>query len=344
MAQNTYNRIKLILKEFISARNPNKGLIQEFRAWLFGTKHRDEKLRAFRELMESSIYFEEKPGKDAFESYENVARRLGFRRRVNDKIIPEPRIRNYRKMVLRIAAILLPIIAISGITLYYWNTTKNVEPVIAFAEISVDVPEGETKHATLPDNSSVWINGNSELTYTDEFADGRTVNLKGEAYFTVQKEKERSFTVSSQGLKVTVLGTVFNMVTHPDGNITVVSLYEGLLRVDTPIDFYIIDTGKELEYDATTHKVIIREMARSKPEWMRRIIDFKHKPATDVLNSISKIYGYNIHIDNPAITKDIITLKFENEISFEDLLAIIAEMSGFTYKISGKDVYITDPR
>lgn len=339
MVQKEYNRIKLILKKFISAYTRNRTLIQDFHNWLFNIRHRDEKKQAIHELMESSISFEPNPGKDANDSFNSVAKKLGFEENTRNKALPKPAFRSHRKIAYRVAAVLIPAAGMFGV-IYYYSGTPATNETTTLAEVCLNVPEGETKHATLPDNSTVWVNSKSEITYNEDFSDGRCVNLKGEAYFAVAKEEERAFTVATQDVKVTVLGTVFSIVTNPEGNLTVISLYEGSLRVDTPNEHYIMCAGEELEYNAVNKKITVRDLLHKKPEWMRKIIDFEQQSTKEVLEAICKIYGYTIHNENATLTDDIITLRFEDEISFEDLLFIISEMNGFTYSISDNTVFI----
>ena len=65
----------------------------------------------------------------------------------------------------------------------------------------------------LPDHSVVWLNAGSTLRYPTTFKkDNRLVELKGEAYFEVQADKDRPFYVNTpNGLSVYVYGTKFNV-------------------------------------------------------------------------------------------------------------------------------------
>jgi len=72
----------------------------------------------------------------------------------------------------------------------------------------------EVKTIYLPDSSKVWLNVNSELSYAEDFGKfSRAVNLKGEAYFIVQKDTARPFHVLMQDVSIVVTGTSFNVNT-----------------------------------------------------------------------------------------------------------------------------------
>src|SRR3712207_7616039 len=58
---------------------------------------------------------------------------------------------------------------------------------------SFSAPNGSKARVALPDNSVVWLNAGSSLRYSDRFNEqNRTVELKGEGYFQVAKDDDRS--------------------------------------------------------------------------------------------------------------------------------------------------------
>ena len=78
---------------------------------------------------------------------------------------------------------------------------------------------GEIATIILPDNSTVVLNGNSEIRYAPGLGQGaREVWIEGEAFFSVKHTHDnRKFVVhSSEELDVEVLGTEFNVYDRPD--------------------------------------------------------------------------------------------------------------------------------
>ncbi|WP_439488249.1 FecR family protein [Algoriphagus sp.] len=74
---------------------------------------------------------------------------------------------------------------------------------------------GETLDITLPDSSTVKLNSNSRLTYSDNWEEQtvREITIEGEAFFSVvHKVDHQPFRVlSSKGVTIEVLGTEFNV-------------------------------------------------------------------------------------------------------------------------------------
>jgi transmembrane sensor len=101
---------------------------------------------------------------------------------------------------------------------------------------------GETRSIALPDGSTVILNANSHLSFSNDIAKHsiREIKLDGEAYFSVVHTKDnKPFVVStSRGVAVEVLGTSFNVY---DRNKTKIVLNSGKIRLSLP------GTGKEEE-------------------------------------------------------------------------------------------------
>lgn len=101
----------------------------------------------------------------------------------------------------RIAAILILPLALAFFALFYFQP-KAAAPEMAYAEIQC--PMGVRTKFILPDGTTGFLNSGSTLGYPVIFANGRTVNLKGEAFFDVAPDKGHPFTVN------TIKGDIYN--------------------------------------------------------------------------------------------------------------------------------------
>jgi ferric-dicitrate binding protein FerR (iron transport regulator) len=85
---------------------------------------------------------------------------------------------------------------------------------------------------TLADGTKVWLNALSKLQYPNAFVGkDRTVDLTGEAYFEIAKDKSRPFMVRVNGVQVQVLGTSFNVNAYKDETGIKTTLLEGGVRL-----------------------------------------------------------------------------------------------------------------
>ena len=95
-------------------------------------------------------------------------------------------------------------------------------------DTSVSTQIAEKKTFNLPDNSVVQLNSNSEVVYNkSSWNKARALNLKGEAYFKV--EKGSKFDVNTPNGVVSVVGTEFNVFTRD--SLFRVKCFEGLVHV-----------------------------------------------------------------------------------------------------------------
>lgn len=93
-------------------------------------------------------------------------------------------------------------------------------------------PRGGTYHVTLVDGTQVWLNAASSLRYPVAFKGSeRVVEIVGEGYFVVAKDKDRPFKVFSRGQTIEVLGTEFNISAYPDEFEAKTTLVEGRVSV-----------------------------------------------------------------------------------------------------------------
>ncbi|SHE39147.1 FecR family protein [Pedobacter caeni] len=92
---------------------------------------------------------------------------------------------------------------------------------------------GEQARLRLPDGSVVYLNAASSLKYPTSFASlkQRSVELSGEGYFEISKDKMHPFIVRSARQEVEVLGTHFNINAYSDERALKTTLLEGSIRL-----------------------------------------------------------------------------------------------------------------
>ncbi len=87
----------------------------------------------------------------------------------------------------------------------------------ASALTQVIIPYGKRSEVVLPDGSHVWLNSGSQLSYPSEFS-GKTrdVYLAGEAFFDVEHDAGHPFQVITHEVRISVLGTRFNVSAYQE--------------------------------------------------------------------------------------------------------------------------------
>jgi len=188
------------------------------------------------------------------------------------------------------------------------------------------ITTGEENYtATLPDNSKVILNKNSQLTYPDHFnSDQRLVKLVGEGFFDVAHDAAHPFIVETEQEKVTVLGTSFNVLTTDKG-LTSVYVETGKVQVEQKESAQKIILVKG---EKGTSNIHTKEVKNRGPQsandlaWYTHVLEFKNTSMDEVFNQISKLYGVEFEIENKAMNLCTFTAKIENE-KIEMVLKII---------------------
>lgn len=99
-----------------------------------------------------------------------------------------------------------------------------------FSEIVV--PRGSKAGFTLPDGTHVTLNAGSRLRYRNSYGlENRVVELEGEGYFKVFKDKSRPFIVTAGKMTVEALGTEFNVKAYPADKTIETTLVEGTVKI-----------------------------------------------------------------------------------------------------------------
>lgn len=98
---------------------------------------------------------------------------------------------------------------------------------------TLTTPNGRQYKLVLPDGSVVWLNAASSIRYPVAFSSPvRKVELSGEAFFEVAKDKTKPFIVEINDVAaIEVLGTSFNVNSYTTDNIIKASLVNGSISV-----------------------------------------------------------------------------------------------------------------
>lgn len=97
---------------------------------------------------------------------------------------------------------------------------------------TISTPIGGRYEVVLPDGSKVWLNAASTLKFPSVFTGSeRKVELTGEAYFEVAKNRQLPFKVQFDNNVVEVLGTHFNIMAYKNEDYFKTTLLEGSVRI-----------------------------------------------------------------------------------------------------------------
>jgi ferric-dicitrate binding protein FerR (iron transport regulator) len=150
-------------------------------------------------------------------------------------------------------------------------------------------------HLTLPDGTKVWLNASSSLHFPTTFnADSRTVELKGEAYFEVAKDKTKPFHVMVNGTEVVVLGTHFNINAYDDEAELKTSLLEGSVKINHQVKSSILKPGQEANVTRNGELNIADANVELAVAWKNGFFQFDRASLPAIMRQISRWYDLDI--------------------------------------------------
>lgn len=119
-----------------------------------------------------------------------------------------------------------------GLLVYRFGNTKANRKTSFNENNTITTPRGGQYQIVLSDGTKVWLNAASSLRFPVTFTgSNRNVELTGEAYFEVAKNKDKPFVVKANGTNVQVLGTHFNVSAYADDASVTTTLLEGSVRL-----------------------------------------------------------------------------------------------------------------
>ena len=160
---------------------------------------------------------------------------------------------------------------------------------------------GESRQVTLPDESLVLVNTNTELLFT-EYRDRREVVLSsGEAFFDVAHLEGNEFSISAGAAEITVTGTQFSVERLNDTLEVIVS--EGSVRVESDeqtisltAGMRALITGRRLAVDKLDKAQVDELLA-----WREGRIYFDETPLADAIKEINRYNKLQLRLDGDAI-------------------------------------------
>jgi len=206
---------------------------------------------------------------------------------------------------------------------------------------TVTTPQGGQYKIRLPDGSMVWLNAASSLKFPTVFNDEvRIVELSGEAYFEVSKNKDVPFKVLTNKETIEVLGTSFNVNSYENEKSSMTTLIEGKVKVSASnLNEKILSPGQQSIIidgnDIQVHEVDIQEFIA----WKNGEFIFNNESIESVMRKVAR--WYDVELVYEAEVKEVpiwgSVSRYEN---ISEVLNIIELTGAAHFKIDGRRIYV----
>jgi len=201
-------------------------------------------------------------------------------------------------------------------------------------------PKGGQYKVQLPDGSQVWLNAASSLKYPTAFATSeRVVELNGEGYFEITKDKTKPFKVKlADGSEVKVLGTHFNIMAYENEKSKDVTLLEGSVQITKGNNEQNLAPGQQGRIISS--KIILVNSADTDEVtgWKNGQFIFHDADIQSIMRQVARWYDVDIKYET-ANTQHFNATISRNEPVLK-LLHILEETGQIHFKTENKIIYV----
>lgn len=225
--------------------------------------------------------------------------------------------------------------------LYYEISPSSQKNPAATAFNTLSTARGETYQVKLSDGTHIWLNAASTLKYPASFASlkSRNVELTGEAYFEVAKDRLHPFFVKTARQQVEVVGTHFNVSSYRDDEGIKTTLLEGAVRIVAGGKSVLLNPGQE-----SVVKQGVVEIAEVDTDeaiaWKNGYFNFNHEALGSIMNKISRWYDVEIQYDDPELKTQVFSGTVSRFKSVSLVLDKLELTDAVIFKISGKKIIV----
>lgn len=210
---------------------------------------------------------------------------------------------------------------------------------------TITTPKGGQYKIVLPDGSKVWLNAASSLTYRTSLNNGRgerKVNLEGEGYFEVSKNKHMPFIVKTDKQEVIVLGTHFNINSYADEPDTKTTLLEGAVSISAPHGKkggtilkpgdQAVNNGADIKIKKIDTSLVVA--------WKNNEFVFRNESLESIMRKVERWYDVEIVYENNEVGKETFGGTISRYDKISKVLSALEGTGDVKFKIKGRKILI----
>lgn len=225
----------------------------------------------------------------------------------------------------------------------FWRTaapTTNV-PGSKLAHVTAKKSSGR-KWIKLPDGSSVQLNSDSHLDYPESFqGKERVVRLTGEAFFDIRHDEHHPFIIHTGKIKTTVLGTAFNIRSDAAGKNVTVTVTRGKVMVqEAGRTLGVLIANEQLSWQMEKLPFKRRVNAAEVVAWKNQDLIMDDITLAQAAELIAQRYQLKVTFANEHVKHCRFTAAFLNRNDIEQVIAVLADITGASFELQGKQLFI----
>lgn len=214
---------------------------------------------------------------------------------------------------------------------------QSADEKIAYNTIST--PRGGQYQVILPDGTKVWLNAASSLKFPTAFAGNqRNVELNGEAYFEVAKNRAKPFNVKVNAMNVNVLGTHFNIMAYNNDDAMKTTLLEGSVQLINGALRNYLKPGEQGIVKGNDVSVISVDADKA-IAWKNGYFEFDRASIQDIMKQLSRWYDTEVTYEG-KMPDDEFVGRIGRDVKLSQVLHVL-QLSHVHFRIENKKIIVT---
>ena len=199
-------------------------------AWIHLSEDNKQLFNQFNDIWQSAASEKGFEKTDLQKQWLDVLSKIRQKQKPVSRKMDTPGFYDTLKRILGVAAAILMIF---GAGMFVQNHRKSYVEEFPAEYVEMTAPIGSRAHVVLTDGSKVWLNAGTKLRYSTRFGKkDRNIDLTGEAYFSVAKRADLPFVIQAADIKITALGTAFNVKAYAEEGQVETSLESGSVKIE----------------------------------------------------------------------------------------------------------------
>lgn len=240
----------------------------------------------------------------------------------------------------------------SGVLTYQGNTEVikmngriNYNPSSGTNEVlynTISTPRGGKYEVKLPDGSQVWLNSFSSLRFPTAFVGReRRVEITGEAYFEIAKNKAIPFIVSVQNAEVQVLGTHFNVMAYNEEASLETTLLEGAVKFVKGNVIRNLKPGEQSQLSKTGKTNVLKDVDVNEViAWKNGLFHFNGSDIGTVMRQLSR--WYDVEVVYKGKVDELFFAQIPKNIKLSQMLEALQMTGKVHFQVNGNKIIVMD--
>jgi hypothetical protein len=211
---------------------------------------------------------------------------------------------------------------------------------------SLKVPYGKRFNIVFSDGSKAYLNSGSVIKYPIKFIESkkREIFLEGEAFFDVVENKNELFIVNSNGIKVEVYGTKFNVRNYTEDFNSDIVLVEGSVGINNSeiLEQTILKPGFKGSVNKENFRVTTTKVnTKIYTSWIDGEVIFRNETFGQILKKLERLYNVTIINNKNESSNELFNaaINVENE-NIEQVLEYFNKIYNIEYQIFNNKIII----